>query len=318
VASRGGTKWRQSSTFRLHSLQKTIGAKNLYETIYRTFVRLAKQEVHADAELHFKAGMTARAMWKGILKIGSSGIPVKLFSAVEDRTVRFHVLESRTKSRVKQRLVRPDSTEDLPKQETRKGYEIEPGEFILVDEAETKDLKPKESRNIQPLRFVAPDAIASEWYERPYYLGPDGEDSKYFALAEAIRNREVQGVMRWGMRGKSYVGALQSLGDYLVLIRLRYTEEVLSRRELAAPSGRALSEKELRMAEELISALEGEFHPEEFRDEYREKLEKFLDAKARGKHPKLRAVRMKTAGPLADQLARSLAAMKRGKEKKVA
>jgi DNA end-binding protein Ku len=100
---------------------------------------------------------------------------------------------------------------------------------------------------------------------------------------------------------------------------LRYTEEVLSPRELPAPGGRALDEKELRMAGELISALEGTFEPEAFRDEYRKRLMNFIEAKAKGKHPRLPEVKERATGaPLQEQLAKSLAAMKRGKGKKVA
>jgi DNA end-binding protein Ku len=121
------------------------------------------------------------------------------------------------------------------------------------------------------------------------------------------------------MRGKSYAGALLAYRDYLLLIKIRYAEEVLSVRELPAPGGRALDAKELRMAEELISALEGQFDPEQFRDEYRDRLTKFIEAKARGKRPRLSTVKTRATGAsVEDQLAKSLAALKRGKEKKVA
>jgi DNA end-binding protein Ku len=99
---------------------------------------------------------------------------------------------------------------------------------------------------------------------------------------------------------------------YLALIKLRYAEEVLSARELPAPAGRALEPKELRMAEELIGALEGKFDLNEFRDEYRERVMKFIEAKAKGKRPKLAVVKeRRSAASLEQQLAKSLAAMKR-------
>jgi DNA end-binding protein Ku len=263
--------------------------------------------------------MAARAIWKGIVKIGSVAMPVKLYSAVEDRDVHFHVLQSRTKSRVKQQMVRPEDRKQVAREEIRKGYEIEPGEFVVIESQETEKLKPKESREVGIKRFVPPAVVGSEWYERPYYLGPDAEESKYFALVEAIANRKVEGIARWVMRGKSYVGALLVYGDHLLLIKLRYAEEVLSAKELPAASGRALDPKELRMAEELISALEGKFNPEDFRDEYRDRLKKFIEAKAKGKRPRLAAVKARpTGGAVAEQLEKSLAALKRGKEKKVA
>jgi DNA end-binding protein Ku len=262
--------------------------------------------------------MAARAIWKGSLKVGASSIPVKLYAAVEDRTIRFHVLQG-GRSRVKQRMVRPERGGQVSKEEIRKGYEIENGEFVIIADQEAAKLKPKESRDVRLLRFVPPSAIANSWYDRPYYVGPDGEESKYFAMVEAVRNREVEGVARWTMRGKSYVGALLSDGDRLVLIKLRYSQEVLPTQELPAADGRALSAKELRMAEELVSALEGEFKLEEFRDEYRERLQNFIEAKAKGKRPRLAAVKTReTGGALDDRLAKSIAALKRGREKKVA
>ena len=263
--------------------------------------------------------MAARAIWKGVLKVGSSEIPVKLYSAVQDRDVHFHILESRSNSRVKQPMVRPEDHKHVGREDIRKGYEIEPGEFVVIEEQEAKKLQPKESREVRFTRFVPPLAVGNEWYERSYYVGPDGDESKYFALAEAVRNKNVRGVARWTMRGKSYAGALLAYDDYPVLIKLRYAEEVLSARELPAPDGRPLDAKELRMAEELISALEGQFDPEQFRDEYRDRLIKFIEAKARGKRPRLPTLKARATGAsVEDQLAKSLKALKRGKEKKVA
>jgi DNA end-binding protein Ku len=262
--------------------------------------------------------MGARAIWKGNLKIGRATLPVKLYAAVEDRDVHFHVLQNQTKSRVKQEIV-SESKEEVAKEQIQKGYEIEPGTFVIVKPQELQQLKPKESRIIAFLRFIPITKLGNEWYERPYYLGPDGDVGDYFGLVEALENRKVLGVARWSMRGKSYVGALRVEGGYLVLIRLRYAEEVLSARELPAPGGRELAEKELRMAEELIGALEGTFNPHEFRDEYREKLMEFIQAKAKGKHPRLAKVQARQTGASLDQqLAKSLAAMKRGREKKFA
>ena len=262
--------------------------------------------------------MGARAIWKGEVKLGSATVPVKLYAAVQDRDVHFHVLQSRTKARVKQHMVTEDQ-EEVGKEEIRKGYEIEPGTFVIVENEELDRLKPKESRSITFTRFVEPSELGNEWYERAYYLGPDEDSGKYFALVEALQKRNALGIARWSMRGKSYVGALLIHDDYLVLIKLRYAQEVLSARELPAPGGRPLEQKELRMAEELVGALEGTFNPEEFHDEYRGRVQKFIEAKARGKHPRLPTVKEKPAGgELDEQLTRSLAALKRGKEKKVA
>jgi len=262
--------------------------------------------------------MGARAIWKGSLQVGAGTVPIKLYAAVQDRDIHFHVLQSTTKSRVKQEMV-SENREQVEKAQVQKGYEIESGTFVIVGASELQQLKPKESRLINVLRFVPTSQLGNEWYERPYYLGPDGDVGSYFALAEALEKRNVLGVARWSMRGRSYVGAVRVENGYLMMIRLRYSEEVLSADELPAPDGRPLSQKELHMAEELIGALEGTFDPTEFRDEYRERLSAFIQAKSKGKHPRLAEItERRTGGSLDQQLAKSLAAMKRGRGKKVA
>jgi DNA end-binding protein Ku len=266
--------------------------------------------------------MATRAIWAGNLKLGSANLPVKLYSAAQDQAVHFHILEAKTKSRVKQHMVNPDSGEEVASSDIRKAYEVERGVFVVLDDKELASLEPKVSRDIELTRFVPSGHISHLWYERPYYLGPAGNESDYFAFVEALRNQKREGIARWVMRKKAYVGALRVNEDYLALITLKHADEILSERDLPAPRGRGLSAKELKMAEELVKALEGDFNLEDFRDEYRDRVMSFVEAKAKGKKPTLHAVRAKRATTsLADDLAKSLTALKRGtrgKERKVA
>jgi len=261
--------------------------------------------------------MAARAIWKGELKIGSTKIPVKLYSAVVDRTVRFHILDDRHLMRVKQHMVSPDSGEEVTNQEIQKGYEIEPGKFVILTDEDLQSLEPKPSREIEVAEFVPPESINQQWYERPYYLGPDGDMQDYFALAEALENRGREGIARWVMRNKSYIGALRSQDGYLALCTLRTAAEVIYARELPKPAGRAPSAKELNMAKQLVGMLEGEFNPSEFEDEYRKRVMEFIERKAKGQAPRLRAVKTKRRTTSLDSvLAKSLASLK--KEKRAA
>lgn len=261
--------------------------------------------------------MAARAIWKGILKIGSAKVPVKLYSAVTDRTVRFHVLDDSSKMRIKQHMVDPESGDEVATEEIQKGYELEPGRFVILTEEDLKSIEPEPSREIEVGEFVPPAQISQQWYQRPYYLGPDGDQKAYFALAEALLKRELEGVARWVMRNKAYVGVLRAEGDYLMLITLRNAAEVISARELTKPSGPAPTAKELSMAKHLVSLMEGEFNPAEFKDEYRERVMEFIEKKAKGHAPRLRAVKTKRkAGSLDSVLKKSLEALK--KEKRAA
>jgi len=257
--------------------------------------------------------MAARAIWKGELKLGSTKLPVKLYSAVEDRSVRFHILD-RSRTRVKQHMVEPESGKEVPNAEIRKGYEIEPGKFVLLDESDLKTLVPEPSRDIEVSEFLPLEVIPQQFYERPYYLGPDGDQANYFALAEALENQKREGIARWVMRNKMYTGALAGKDGYLTLSTLRNASEVIAADELPEPAGRAPSKKELDLAKHLVSLLEGEFNPAEYKDDYRERVMEFIAKKAKGRAPRLTAVKTKRKTTELDSvLAKSIAALKKGK-----
>jgi DNA end-binding protein Ku len=258
--------------------------------------------------------MTARAIWKGELKLGTTKIPVKLFSGVVDRTVRFHILDEKHLMRVKQRMVDPEKGDEVASEEIQKGYEIEPGKFVLITDEELEGLVPAPSRDIEIAEFVPPEAISQQWYERPYYLAPDGDVKNYFALAEALQSRNREGIAHWVMRNKAYVGALRAEGDYLLLVTLRNAEEVISARDLPKPAGRAPSAKELDMAKQLVALLEDEFNPADYKDEYRERVMEFIEKKAKGKAPRLHVVKSKRASSSLDTvLEKSLRSLRKGK-----
>jgi len=258
--------------------------------------------------------MSARAIWKGELKLNSTKVPVKLYSAVKDQTVRFHILDEKSKTRVKQHMVEPDSGKEVPSEEIQKGFEVEPGTFVILDPEELEKLVPEASREIEVTQFVPPKEIPPEYYDRPYYLGPDGDQTAYFALAEALKKKEREGVARWVMRKQPYVGALRAEDDHLVLVTLRHAEEVLSAKDLPRPAGRAADKKELSMAKQLVELLKGEFDPKEFKDEYRDRVMEFVEKKAKGHKPRLQLVKTKRqTTSLNSVLAKSIDSLKKKK-----
>ncbi|HKS11369.1 MAG TPA: Ku protein, partial [Pyrinomonadaceae bacterium] len=215
-------------------------------------------------------------------------------------------------------MIDPDSGEEVASEEIQKGYEIEPGRFVILEESDLQALQPPPSRDIEIVEFVDQDKISQQWFERPYYLGPDNGTDDYFALAAALKNKEKEGVAHWVMRNKYYAGALRPIDDYLYLFTLRDANEVIAADDLAKPSGAAPTQKELAMATQLVDMLRGEFNPKDYKDEYRNRVMEFIEKKAKGHAPRLRAVKTKRKpADLGNVLEKSIAALKK-KEKRAA
>lgn len=260
--------------------------------------------------------MAARAIWKGELQIGKHPVGVKLYSAIEDRSVHFRLLHEKDGAPVEQHIVRKDTGKDVPKEEMRKAMAVNQTSAVILQPEELEKLVPPESRDIQLLRFVAPDVLGDQWFERPYYLGPDGHNDDYFALAEALERKQVLGIARWVMRKKRYLGALSSVNGYLILTTMRRADQVLSFSNVKPEKASLPQAHELKLAEQLVSSIEADFNPEQWQNEYRERLMKLIAAKARGE--KVQPVRVKKKAAqanLADSLKASIAA---ARERKVA
>src|SRR6185295_6765392 len=261
--------------------------------------------------------MAARAIWKGQLKLGTTKIPVKLYSAVQDKTVRFHILDEKAKARVKQHMIDPDSGDEVASEEIQKGYEVEPGKFVILTEEDLEKLAPPPSRDIEIVEFVPQAEISQQWYDRPYYLGPDDGDKDYFALVDALTKQEKEGIAHWVMRGKYYAGGLRAVDDYLLLSTFRDANEVILADDLPKPAGAAPTQKELAMAKQLVEMLKGEFNAKDYKDEYRNRVMEFIERKAKGHAPRLKPVKTKRQTAALDSvLAKSIAALK--KEKRAA
>src|SRR5512140_3002830 len=227
--------------------------------------------------------MAIRAMWKGVIHFGSIKVPVKLYGAIEDRNVHFRLLHRDDLEPVHQVLINPETDEIVPRENTGRAFITEAGERVLLNPSELEALVPEPSRDIEILGFVPLDVIDHRWYDRPYYLGPDEDNAEFFAMADALEAMQVEGLARWVMRNKSYVGALQLYQGYPMLMSLHHAEEIIPLESLKPPEGPPLDQRELGMARQLIEMLESEFQPQEYHDEFRERVLAMLDAKAHGK-----------------------------------
>ena len=263
--------------------------------------------------------MPARAMWKGIIRFGAISVPVKLYAAVENRKVHFRLLHREDRAPVQQKMTHSKTGEPVPAELIRRGYETEDGRIILLEDEDLKSLEPPESREIRISRFIHPGRISHQWYDRPYYLGPDGERMAYFALAQALHDQQLTGVAHWTMRKKSYFGALNiDQSGYFKMMTLLRADEVVDVSGLQVPQSRELTRQEMQMAQQLIGALEDDFDPHAFRDEYRERVNELVMTKARGGAVEFRKVERRAPDvvSLAEMLKQSVAKAK--EERKIA
>jgi DNA end-binding protein Ku len=187
---------------------------------------------------------------------------------------------------------------------------------VILQPEDLQALVPPESRDIHLCRFVAPEVLGDQWYDRPYYLGPDGDDDNYFALAQALEDSKLLGIARWVMRKKRYLGALSSIEGYLAISTLRRADQVLKFEGIEPAKGAAPQPNELKLAQQLVSSIESDFEPQLWHNEYRERLCKLIKAKARGE--KLTPVRIKKAAPQASLAASLKASIAAARERKVA
>jgi DNA end-binding protein Ku len=158
---------------------------------------------------------------------------------------------------------------------------VEEGKYIIIDPSELEQTAPESSRTIEVHEFVKTDQIDPVFRERVYYLEPDANLKGYHALAGALKDMDVEGICTWTMRKRSYLGALQISGNILRLNTLRYADEVISAKSLELQK-LPLSEKELKIAGDLINQLTGPFQPQKFENEHEKKLQGLIDKKARG------------------------------------
>jgi DNA end-binding protein Ku len=227
----------------------------------------------------------AHAIWTGTVSFGLVTVPVKLFSATKSRDVRFNQLEEATGARIRYRRVSEATGEEVPNEHIVKGYEIGPGQYVVVTDEEMKALAPAASRTIEILDFVDLDQIDPVYFEQPYYLVPDpGAVRPYRLLVEAMAELRKVAIGRLIMRSKESLVAIRPVDGALCLETMRYADEVLSAAELVGDVEDVVepADRELEMARQLVGALAGDFEPARYRDQYRDELLSLIERKAAG------------------------------------
>jgi DNA end-binding protein Ku len=229
----------------------------------------------------------ARALWTGSITFGLLNVPVKLYSAVSSRTIRFRELREKDGSRVRHKRVAENDGEEVSYDELVKGYEITPDQFVVLSKSELEALDPKKTKAIEIENFVDLDQIDPIYFNQPYYLGPaPGAERAYALLAQAMEEQRKVAIARFVLRNKESLAAVRAGDGVLTLATMRFADEVVPADQLDEVLGAQPDvepkKQEIEMAKQVIESLSTDFDPGSYQDEHRAELLKLIERKASG------------------------------------
>ena len=228
-----------------------------------------------------------RAIWKGTISFGLVTIPVGLFSAVAQRELSFHLLDSRDLSPVRNKRVNENTGEEVPWEAVVKGFELDDGRWVTLSDEDFSAANVKTTRTIDVLGAVCEKDVAPEYFDTPYLLAPEPQGFKAYALLrEALKTAGRVAVAQIVIRSRQRLCALVPEGDALLLEVLRYPYELRAESGLDLPGGDlnalGVTNAELNLAAQLITTIETEWDPSGYRDTYHDDLLALIERKANG------------------------------------
>jgi DNA end-binding protein Ku len=226
-----------------------------------------------------------RSIWSGAISFGLVSVPVKLYSAVSTKTVRFHQLHAADNVRIQQKRVCPADGEEVAYDDIVKGYEISPDRYVVIEPGELEALAPEKTRTIDIEDFVELSEIDPIYYDHPYYLAPGPGGAKpYRLLLDAMRESGKVAIARVVLRSKEQLVAIRPMDDVLAMATMNFADEVVppDRLEELPADDVKTTKRELDIAKQLVDSLAGPFEPDKYQDTYREAVLNLIERKAQG------------------------------------
>ena len=228
----------------------------------------------------------ARPVWKGSISFGLVNMGVKAFTAVRDHEVHFHQLEKKSGARVRHVKVSGKSGDPLDKDDIEMGYEVKKGKYVTFDRGELDELQPASTRVLDVSDFVALEDVDPIYYDRTYWLVPDGEGAAraYRLLLAAMEEEQRVGIGTVVMRNKQYLTAIRPLEGALAMSTMHFADDIVPKADIdGVPRKAKVEPKELKLATQIIESLASDWKPASYKDTYTDELRKRIDRKAKGK-----------------------------------
>jgi DNA end-binding protein Ku len=244
----------------------------------------------------------AATVWKGYVTFGLISIPVRLFTAARNERVSFHMVHEVCNTRIKQQLFCPHCERTVDRSEIVKGYEINKGQWIIVQEDEIKKIAPQSTETMDILEFVKLEEVDPIYFDASYYMVPEEPGRRaYSLLLETMRRTRYAAVAKVGMHQREHVVVIRPREQGLTLHTIFYPNEVRAVPEYTRIEVEALKPQEVQLAEQLVNSLAGPFEPEHYEDEYQKKLLEMIEAKGEGRQ--VHGVTHKQMAPVIDLMA---------------
>jgi DNA end-binding protein Ku len=226
-----------------------------------------------------------RAIWTGNISFGLVNVPVRMYSAIEEKDLHFNYVHEPDGSRIGYEKVCKTEGSPVPDDEIVKAFEYEKGEYVYMTDEDFEAAEAKGTKTIDIRDFVPYEEIDPIYFERTYYLGPqDGAEKVYALLVQAMERSGLAGIAKYVMRDKQNLGCLRIRDGVITLEKMYFADEIRPH-EGIAPDGAKVDERELHMAEQLIESYSGSFAPGKYEDTYRDALCEIIKAKRKGKKP---------------------------------
>jgi DNA end-binding protein Ku len=253
-----------------------------------------------------------RSIWKGSIGFGLVNIPIKLYSAVQSSSIDLDMLDERDHARIRFQRVNENTRKEVPYDKIVRAYKYN-DDYVVLDDEDFAAASPEKSRIIEIESFVDIKDVNPMYYETSYYAEPDAQNSKAYALLlNVLKTSGKAGVGRFVLRSSESLCIIHPIKNCLVVTRIRFAQEIRAMDELKLPDETKLGKKELDMGMALIKEYTEKFDVSKFKNEYTNELMKIIEAKAKGKSPKIKKLKIaKTSSDdLYDQLMASLNARK--------
>jgi DNA end-binding protein Ku len=231
-----------------------------------------------------------RAIWSGSIGFGLVNVPVKLFSAVEEKGIHFHQFQEGTQSRVRNKRVNEKSGKEVPYEKVVKGYETSKGKYVMLTPEELESVEPGKTRTIDIEDFVDLDEVDPIFFDTTYYVAPADDASKrpYALLLDAMERANKVAIGRFVMRTKQYLACIRPMDGVLALETMHFADEVRNAKDLDNVPGRLkLTDKERRVAKQLLDSLASEWEPDKYEDTYRTAVLQLIKRKGKGEEIEL-------------------------------